>query len=646
MRPARKIAATARADDRSLSVPRLQLRVTVAVATSRCNRRLDRQLHWPNVVEPADPSRYTWELIDLFSARCGVRPGWLPTRCAVSVRLIPGCHLVPATLKVSAMPYRCPAPDKSGSAVVAVLLALVTSVASAASPVEAPRPAAHQPRHTLTSGALDALILASLKGVDDLELTGDEVFLRRASFDLIGRQPTAAELERFLAQTGPDRRQREIDRLLLDPAWGTTQAIYWSDTIAYRVPPPELTFLDYRPLRKWLSQELNNGTPWDQIVSEMLTGTGQVAEHPEATFVAYHQGNPTKLAAETARVFLGLQIQCAECHDHPFDHWKREQFHQLAAFFARSKVKMPWNEGPKTAVSDAGKGEYRMPDATDPRRKGQAMPPAFPEGAPLGIGRSDLERRRDLAVLLTDRDNPWFARSTVNRVWAQLMGRGFFDPVDDMSEAQVQRLPAVHDALTEEFVQSGFDMRHVFRLVAGTRAYQQSLTTSGEQERPTFASAATGRLQGDAVYDALATALALPDVRPPTAKPTRAVRFPVPPKSTRETFAAAFGYDPSLSPDRRMRNMGQAMLMMNGTQLQQQIDASPDSGTMLSQLLESEPDNRKAVQQLFRVVLARTPTLAEVELSLEHLQSLESRGAGFEDLLWSLVNSAEFTTRR
>lgn len=517
---------------------------------------------------------------------------------------------------------------------------------SAAEPVEAPRPVQRQVEHSLTSGQLDSLVLQDLDEIDDFQLAGDEEFLRRASFDLIGRPPTVEELTEFLSAPTVDRREHAINRLLLDPAWGTTQAIYWSDTISFRVPPPELTFLDYRPLKKWLATELNEGTPWDQIVADLLTGTGEVAAHPDATFVAYHQGNPTKLAAETARIFLGVQIQCAECHDHPFDHWKREQFHQLAAFFVRSKVKMPWNEGPKTVVSDAGKGEYRMPDAMDPRKKGAEMPPAFLAGNPVGTGRSDLERRRELATLLTAPENPWFAKSTVNRLWAQLMGRGFYDPVDDLSAAQVQYLPAVHEALTAEFVRSGFDVRHIVRLIVGTRAYQQSLATSGEQERPLFAAARTGRLPGDAVYDALLTALELPDVRPPTPKPTAAIRFPVPPKSTRETFAAVFGYDPSLSPAHRMRNMDQAMLLMNGKQLQKQIDSRPDSGTILAGLLQEESDNAKAIHQLFLIVLARAPTLAEARLCLEHVEQAEARGAGFEDLLWSLINSAEFTTRR
>ena len=162
-----------------------------------------------------------------------------------------------------------------------------------------------------SSAALDALVEETLSDQPLAGLVDDESFLRRSSFDLIGRQPTPAELAAFLASSASDTRSEWIDRLLASEEFGANWANYWTDTIAYRVPPPELTYLNYKPLRRWLTEKFNSGKPWDQVVRDLLTASGKIAEHPEATFIGYHQSSPVNLASETSRIFLGLQIRCA-----------------------------------------------------------------------------------------------------------------------------------------------------------------------------------------------------------------------------------------------------------------------------------------------------------------------------------------------
>jgi hypothetical protein len=500
----------------------------------------------------------------------------------------------------------------------------------------------------LTPPQLDELIATSLAESGKATAISDEQFLRRASLDLIGRQPTLDELEAFLNDQTPSAEKRSalVERLLANEEFGRNWANYWSDTISYRVPPPELTFLNYDPLKAWLADNFNQNAPWDQVVQQILTGTGKVKDQPAATFVAYHEGNAVKLAAETARIFLGLQIQCAECHDHPFDEWEREQFHQLAAFFARASVKFPWNEGIETEVKDKGKGEYVMPNAADPTKKGKEMIPTFLTGAAVESGKPDVERRRELAAFITARDNAWFAKAYVNRIWARLMGHGFHEPVDDMGLANPQLLPKVHDALTAQFRDSGFDVKALFRLVMNTQAYQHGLPGDAEIAQKPFAAARPAKLRGDEVFTSLVTAIAIPNVTPPKMKPTAEIRFPPPPKSTRDIVAETFGFDPSLSPETVTRTMNQAMLLMNNDQLQAQINAAPESGTVLSKLLASEEDDAAVVDKMFLLVLARKPKASEREIALEHLKSVNERGPAFEDLLWSLINSTEFTTKR
>ncbi len=501
----------------------------------------------------------------------------------------------------------------------------------------------------LTSSQLDRLFVEAAK-LDDADLADvvtDEQFLRRISLDLIGRQPTPDELAAYILDSSAAKREAAVERLLSSPEFGANWAAYWSDVIGYRVPPPELTFLDYTIFEQWLATRINQNAPWDETIRMVLVASGKVKDHPEATFVGFHGADTTRLAAETARVFLSLQIGCAQCHDHPFDEWRREQFHELAAYFVRASAKMPWNDSGEIEVKDKGKGEYEMPNVADPSKKGTTMIPAFLTGAKLDKGKSDLERRTELANVIANAENPWFAKAYVNRVWARLMGRGFYEPVDDIGAGNEPQLREVHKPLTAHFISSGFDAKSLFRLIVNSKAYQQRLAENPSSAVKPYASGRTIKLRGDEVFQSLVTAIDLPNVTPPKIAPTKEVRFPPPPKSTKDVVSEVFGFDPSLRPEDISRTLGQAMLLMNNDQLQAQINSKADSGTALSKLLASESDNSKAVSKLFQLVLARQPADGELKISLEHVSSMpDKRGDAFEDLLWSLINSAEFTTKR
>ena len=500
-------------------------------------------------------------------------------------------------------------------------------------------------RAKLLPEQLDGLIAHETSG--QARPVRDDDFLRRASFDLIGRQPTPTEQQAFAADQSSTKRRDTIERLLASEEFGANWANYWRDTIAYRVPPPELTYLNYAPLRGWLAAKLNNNTPWDQVVRELLTAQGKIEDQPAATFIGYHQAEPTNLAGETSRIFLGQQIGCAQCHDHPFDHWKRTQFHELAAFFARAKSKLSQNDGVGTVVSSVDKGEYLMPDIAEPRNKGRQMAPGFLDGKNPQAGPTDAERRAKLAEWVTSRDNPWFALAYTNRVWGRLMGRGFYEPVDNLGDSSPQMWPAVHEGLSGHFVATDFDVKDLYRLIMNTEAYAQGLRPSESPQNADPALAGSPlRLRGDEVFAALKVGIDLPNVTPQKVEPTGAIRFPPPPKSTQDLINDAFGTDPSLTLSDAPRTMGQALWMMNNEQLQKQINAAPDSGTMLAKLLQEQTDNRIACEQLFSRVLARAITAEELRISLLHIAEVGNRQAGFEDLLWSLVNTAEFTTRR
>ncbi|MBC7852599.1 MAG: DUF1549 domain-containing protein [Pirellulaceae bacterium] len=510
-------------------------------------------------------------------------------------------------------------------------------------PVKFVRKSPAKPLAKLTPAQLDELMEQHVGGIQNSQPISEEAFLRRLSLDLLGRQPKREEMGLFLADERTDKRAEAVEKLLASPEFGVNWANYWSDVISYRTPQPELTFLSYTTFKRWLAGRFNQNAAWDETTYTMLTAVGKVGDNPAATFVGFHQGDKSRLAAETTRVFLSTQIACAECHDHKFIDMPQETFHHVAAFFVRVNTKLPWNDSDSIIVSSKADGEHKMPGG-----KSEMQPIAFSERK-VDLGKSDVDRRTELADWIIAPENPWFARAMTNRIWARMMGRGFSEPVDEIGELGDRVLPEVHSAVAEHFVAGGYDIKEVFRIVANSKAYQRTLrdpdATNKEETKP-FAVIAAGRLRGDEVFDSLATGIELPNVTPLPTPATDAVRFPPPPKSTRDLVSDAFGFDPSSDASNVSRTMQQAMLLMNNEQIQKQFDASPGSGTMLARLVESEADDAKAVTRLYENVLARRPNAEEIDLAKKHIAKVGERKAAYEDLLWSLVNGAEFLSRR
>jgi hypothetical protein len=508
-----------------------------------------------------------------------------------------------------------------------------------------------KPKRRLSPEAIDALLAKHIGQIDDTSLCDDESFLRRVTLDLLGRQPKPEEVAEFVgvppsggqgpakAGTPTDKRAQTVDRLLASPEFGANVGNYWSDVISYRTPEPELTFLNYGPFKAWLAERLNEGTKWDEIVYRIVTASGKVGENPEATFVGFHQADRSRLASETTRVFLSTQIQCAECHNHKFIDLSQETFHHVAAYFARVEAKLPWNDSNGIEVKSKAKGEHKMPGGKDD------MTAAAFGAATKEIGASDIARRTELARWLVGPDNPWFAKAFVNRTWARMMGRGFSEPVDEIGELGDHVLPDVFDAIADHFVASEYDAKELFRTLALTRAYQRPFVESPAGYVKPFSILSPGRLRGDEIYSALVVGIELPNETPPATKPTDAERFPPPPKSTRDLVNEAFGFDPSLAAENIARTLQQAMFMMNNKQVQQQINAADDN-TVLAKLMAETADDNVVITKLYERVLARKPNQRELEIAGQHITKLGDRKAALEDVLWSLLNSAEFTSRR
>jgi hypothetical protein len=367
-------------------------------------------------------------------------------------------------------------------------------------------------------------------------------------------------------------------------------------------------------------------------------------------------GETSDVTAEVSRIFTGIQIQCAQCHDHPTDRWQRTQFHELAAFFPRIAVRPKRDAMPASfEVSSAdnaprvrrpnatgrGSREHYMPDLDNPAAQGTLMQPVFfVTGQDLSPGLTDLERRQSIAGWLTAKSNPWFARAFVNRIWSEIVGEGFYEPVDDIGPDRESTAPATLDYLAAQFAANKHDIKWLMSTITATAAYQrESRSRRGPEETPMLANVSQ-RFRGDQLYSAITSVLGTP----PALAGARGGRFGNN-RDPRAPFNAIFGFDPSLRRDEVAGSIPQALAVMNSPQLASGISSSR-RGTVLGRLLADEQDDEAVAVDLYLRTLSREPTDDELRTSLAHVKDAGSRSEGFEDLLWALLNSAEFMHRR
>jgi hypothetical protein len=397
---------------------------------------------------------------------------------------------------------------------------------SGAVDVQVKRPARAVTPPTLTSAELDRLVGLHLTKndpkVDPAPITTDVEFVRRVYFDLIGKPPTPEQFLAFVRDRSHDKRSRLIDRLLNSPDWAENWARYWRDVIKFHATNENPARIRFDRLEEWLAEQLQANRPWDEIVTRMVTATGRNDENGAVAFPLAYEAQPVEMAGEVSRVFLGVQIQCAQCHDHKTDSWKRRQFHEFAAFFAGARQRQVQQGGmgqpPVIEVVAQPRARYTMPDKENPAKQIPVAPRFFlaADGAkesdaalPLSLG---AERRRELvASYITGQDNPWFARAFVNRTWYVLMGEAFYEPIDDMGPERTPRAPEVLEPLADQWQRGGYDILWLYRTLLNTQAYQRRVrSTASAAGKTPFASGCPSRLRADQVFEALAQALGLP----------------------------------------------------------------------------------------------------------------------------------------
>ncbi len=490
--------------------------------------------------------------------------------------------------------------------------------------------------------------------------TSDETFLRRAFLDLIGQTPTPDDVLGFAFMSNETKREEIVDQLLADEAFGENWSRYWRDVIMYR-RTEDRAFIAAQSLSEYLTAKLNENAPWSEIATDFITATGDVRENGETALIMAQAGRPEDVTAEVSRIFLGIQIQCAQCHDHPTDRWKRQQFHELTAFFPRIAVRQDRNSQPPTflvVVNDQqfqfrgqinannrfrGTPEHFMPDLADPTAKGTQMQPVFfVSGDKLAYGTKDADRREALAAWITSKQNPWFAKAYVNRIWSELVGEGFYEPIDDLGPDRECSAPETIDYLASSFAESGYDVKWLYRTVMATDAYQRESRARRNYEELPFQANCAQRLRGDQLFDALVSALDISDRMPSRGGPARGPYGQF--GSPRGVFNLAFGYDPSEPRGEVGSSIQQALAIMNSPFINLSINARRPDG--LGALLRENTDNEAALAELYLKTLSRGPTKYETETCLSYVQQVGDRNEAFEDILWSLINSTEFLHRK
>ncbi len=425
-------------------------------------------------------------------------------------------------------------------------------------------------------------------------------------------------------------------------------ATYWAEVIAAKITDRR-GMLAYRPFEEWMTEQIKLNRGWDKIAHDLVCAEGQVVPGEKGdgrTFLMLaHLGPdaPVERAAEVSRIFLGMQIQCAQCHDHPSDIWKREQFHEFAAYFARTGDRLVPAGDMKFGIRVFGKffGEHKMPSKEDPA-KGTNIQPKFLDGREGPKFANDQKRREALSIVMVENENPWFAASYVNRIWSKLLGQGFYQPIDDIGP---QKEAVHHETLLRlvgAFQGSNYDTREFLRSVIHSNAYQREARLGKTQdEHLLFAAVYPSRLSAESLWENLSETMegvGGPFARFVKVNPLFFAR------SYEGQFKSQFKFDPSAKPDEVEGAVAQALWFMNNPQIEDKIKVKGNN--ILVKLLKENPQDDLALKALYLKMLAREPSFTEQSKCMQYIRNAINRETAYEDLLWALINTTEFQSRR
>lgn len=489
------------------------------------------------------------------------------------------------------------------------------------------------------------------KKIRPVATAGDAEFLRRATLDIVGTIPEPSEIEQFTASGDPRKREKKIEALLASPQF----AEYWADRLTsvlngYR----DRQYPTIDALQSWLAERIKAGTPYNRIVEELIVAKGSNKEENSTAFIVQHLAKDrTKqvLTVQVSKVFLGIQLQCAQCHDHPFEKWKKEDFQSMVAFFGGTNLRVIERmENPRDSEVEIVDMPARRPGrggATGGRK------PRFIDGTEA----SPDGARQALARMITSPENLQFARATVNRFWAEFTGRGFVEPIDDFSSKNEPSLPELLDALATGFVENNYDLRWLMRTIATSKAYQLTSARSPKQfadedeARKLYAFQIVRPMSPEQTLNALMTAQGLAGLVEGRRGRARDDEGGMAPgmEERRERLRRGFlqqlvltsGTENQVSPSEYNASMQQVMRQLD-------VNAPVYAGTRargigrLARILRETRQPERVIGQLYLATLSRPPRQEEMQTCLAYCQEKGRTDGAFEDIFFVLLQTNEF----
>lgn len=491
-----------------------------------------------------------------------------------------------------------------------------------------------------TTTEIDRLAVAKWKklGLKPSPLADDATFLRRLTIDLCGRLPTADEVKAFLADTAADKRTKLVERLLDSPDYPAYFAMKWGSILRNS----NLAGADQASyaFHNWIKDSIARNRPYDEFVRGVVAAAGEWQDAPAINW--YWQNRDDQLhmvTADVAQIFLGVRLQCAKCHHHPYERWGQADYYGLAGFFTRLGRKNFGQPPPYYASATPTTGER------DPLT-GKTPEPKYLDGPAPKFTPED-DPRHALVDWMAKPDNPFFAKAMANRLWGHFLGRGLYHEVDDLRDTNPPSNPELLDYLTKEFVAHKFDVKHLIRTIVTSRVYQLSSdpTEANKHDRQNFARYYARRLPAEVFLDAVNAACGTKGGFSGVSANARAVDLP------HEGFGSYF-LDTFDRPKRvtvcecersSSATLGQVLLLANSDEIENKI---ADGNGRVAKFVKDKTASKQVVEDLYLVALGRRPTTVELNRNLAHVEQSKDAKQGYEDVLWAILNSKEFMFNR
>lgn len=486
----------------------------------------------------------------------------------------------------------------------------------------------------------------------------DQTFVRRAYLDLLGLLPTASEARAFVNDASPSKRTQLIDQLLARPEFATFWALKWSDLL--RAEEKSLDEKGIKVYVEWIRESIASNKPLDEFAKQLVSARGSTYEVAPANFYRSMR-DPFTRSESVAQLFLGIRLQCAKCHNHPFDQWTQADYYGWANNFSKIDYEIKENKrrdkndkhefvGEQIVFLDEKKDAVPNPDT------GEKVPARFLDFARTAPS-ADGDPLNQLAEWLTSRENRQFARVLVNRVWSELLGRGLVDPTDDFRATNPPSNPELLEALAQDLVEHDFDLQHLIRQVMTSNIYQLASATNitNEGDQTNFSHAEVRRLTAEQLLDTMTQVTGAsvtfegyePGTRAAEIMGVSAIHGRRGGKEAGDRFLKLFGKPPRLTPCDCERSdettLAQTFRLLSGDLIDELLS---DENNRLAKMVSSDLTSEELIEELYWSALTRGPTEEEQTAAIAHLDSSNDRREAIQDVAWAILNSSEFLLRR